>query len=144
MADTAQPDATQQMDTLTPERSLRISGQVVTVRPFGFMEGLRLHAITAPIVNDMAALAEAGAGAEAETDLDDLGALFAAHEDALVSLMALSAGQSEAWVRGLDDADGQALLMLFWVVNRDFFTRRLLSRALVRRAAQARPASSPH
>lgn len=141
-----QPSPAEDLATLAPEQALAIGGETVTVRPFGFIEGLRLHALAAPIVNGLAAMAEAGGEAgqapDAEADFDRLAALFGEHEAALVSLMALSTGKPEAWIRALDDADGQALLMLFWVIQKDFFMRRLLSRAMVRRVQRARPNSS--
>lgn len=133
------------VETLAPEQGLRIGGELITVRPFGFIEGVGLSAVAAPIVNDLADWAEGGASDDG--DSDDLGLLdhlFATHIDALVTLMALATGQTEAWVRGLDDASGQALLLTFWTVNRDFFTRRLLSRAVLRRHARARQSLSAH
>lgn len=159
---TGQHSPANDVATLAPEQSLRIGGEVITVRPFGFLEGVSLQAIVAPIVNDLADMAEtrpplagfAGEHGEAEgeagpdpdqsTDLDHLDHIFATHIDTLVTLMALVTGKPEDWVRGLDDASGQALLLTFWTVNRDFFTRRLLSRAVLRRHARARQNWSAH
>lgn len=155
-------NAAEQTEVLAPEASLRIGDELIEVRPFGFLEGVSLGPAVAPIVHALADMAEstpavvgaadehgeaegeAGPDDQSPDDLDRLNEIFAAHLDTLLQLMARATGKPVEWIKALPDDDGQALLMLFWTVNRDFFTRRLLSRALMRRHMQARPRSSAH
>lgn len=125
----------QDLADLVPERVVSIAGRAVTVRPFGFIEGIRLRPIVAPIVASL----EAVAADPDAAGVDEMEALFSSNEAELVSLIAISSGLSEDDVRGLSDDDGQALLLAFWLVNKDFFLRRLMQRAVIQRARSARP-----
>ena len=121
------------------------TGESVHVREFGaFMEGIKVDAIARPIIQSLQDLflqLERGH----DFKLQDISAVFGAHEAATAELLAMACDRETAWVESLKDADGQLVLMAFWRANHDFFTRRLLAEGLSRvgiSAIQASPGPS--
>lgn len=137
---------------LHPEREITVGGRKLTVREYGFVEGLRLAAIAAPIVQDLAAIS---GGDGTLLGYAALQTVFANHADAVVDMIAQACDQPRDWIaEHLSDGDGQALLMTWWAVNGPFFVRRVVQ-ALQMRAAlgafagakstppSSRPATTP-
>lgn len=120
--------AAQDLKVLHPDATLTIGKprRDITVREFRFIEGLRMQVLAKPIVEDMVEMF--GSTDIEKIGLDQLGELFAKHQDALVAMMCVSADVDEAFIEALDDADGQALFLTFWQVNLLFFVRRLLAK----------------
>lgn len=116
---TADTDA----DVLFPDVDLSIGGKTVTVREFRFFEGMKLAREAAALLRDMASLLSDSVAA---ADLADIGDLFANHEQILSMLLQTSTGQDAEFIAGLNDSDGQKLLITFWTVNKAFFINRLL------------------
>ena len=131
------------LEVLHPEREVRIDGQTVTVREFGFLEGLRLRERIAPLLDDLGELLRNHGDA---VGIDDLEAIVARHDALWVDLMARATGLDAGRIRSLGDRDGQMLLLAFWEVNSGFFVRRLVTRGLtVDRQPEHDPApSTPH
>ena len=128
---------------LHPERVLRIAGDTVTVREYGFVEGLRLAAAAAPVVAALAEHAQRGALA-----IESLQHVMAAHADDVVVLIAAACDRSTDWVRALGDADGLTLAITWMTVNAGFFGRRVVMAAQLAAArapagATSTPPSSP-
>ncbi|OBS10785.1 DUF6631 family protein [Acidihalobacter prosperus] len=119
-------------EILFPDRQIEIGGEIVTVREFGFKEGMRLAPIAQPIIDSMGAEVEKEAGPSMQA-LND--ALYA-HPDQMVQLMAAACDRPVEWIDALSDSDGLDLLWLFWGVNARFFTRRLVLRQAFRKAEQ--------
>lgn len=125
---------------LFPERQARIAGVLVTMHEFRWLEGLRLQSLIAPIVEQLAGLAEQGRLMESVA----LDALFGDHAEALPLLIATACDQPVEWVAGLSDGDGRNLRLLWWTVNVPFFVRRVTDCLLARQlAAFDGPTSSP-
>lgn len=129
-------DSAEELEILIPEREITVAGKTVTVREFSFMEGLRLAVVVSPMVSDMEALFS---DSKAEVDVMTLQTLFANHSDALMKLMAVATSLDASVIEGLNDNDGQLLLMTFWAVNKGFFVNRLIMRRAVREANPQEP-----
>lgn len=113
---------------LHPDREATIAGRKITMREYGFVEGMRLSATAAPLVDALADAAESSG----PVTLDAVQAVFGAHSDAIVALIAQACDQPAEWVAALNDADGQNLFGLWWAVNGGFFVRRVVSTVQVR------------
>ena len=71
--------------------------------------------------------------------------LLADHHETALQLVAASIDRDMAWMEGLNDKDGQELLMVWWAVNGPFFVRSVkrakLAQALTR-SRQSGPESA--
>lgn len=137
----------QDLAILNPQQTITIAGRTITVREYGFVEGLHLRPLTQPILD---ALYELFANSGTPPELEDILAVLAAHAEALVTLMSRAADVDECWVAGLGQDDGYALTMVWWSVNGPFFIRRVFDRKAARRAVEnlragqmSTPPSSP-
>ena len=136
--------ASDELAILHPERTLTVAGRALTVREYGFVEGLAVHRDARALVADLAALVRTQGDAPWDAVLDVLGQ----HDAVVIELVARACDVEAEWLRGLSDADGQMLLMLWWAVNGPFFVRRVvtvLATEAARRSAGANstPPSSP-
>lgn len=134
------------LDILHPERTLTVAGRTVSVREYGFFEGMDMRIVAKDFFDALYALFGAAGPAPAYDEVEEV---IAAHRPAVIGMVAAAIGpnpdavadkqaaaQAHAdtvrWVAGLDDAAGDALLVTWWMVNAGFFLRRMM-----RRAAQA-------
>lgn len=136
-------DGRDDLAILHPERVIRVAGREVTVREYGFVQGLRIQAAAAPIIS---ALADA---AEGRFDVEAVLAILAAHPAELVALIAAATELAPAEIEALPDDEGQLLMLTWWTVNAGFFVRRVAMRVAPRIAAApsagatSTPSSSP-
>jgi len=128
-------DGADDLEILHPERQLEIAGVKVTMREYGFVEGMRLATKAAPIVHAIKGLSTDLTGAGLEYSA--LEAVFAAHMDTITDMAAQACDQPVAWVRTLPPEDGENLIFTWWAVNGSFFVRRLLRDLAMRVAGQA-------
>lgn len=122
---------------LHPDATQTIGGRAVTMRAYRFVPGMRVRAKSPQLVRDLQAQIESGTALTEEiTDV------LAAHEALVRELMldAIEGADQEparaewaAWIAGLDDTDGELLLLVWWGVCGPFFLR-----TIVRRWHQAR------
>ena len=131
------PAAIDELDVLHPERSMIIAGRAVTVREYGFIEGLRLRPVYKAFADELYAVFVDHAP-EFEAVLD----IVARHVDAITELCAVAADVEPDWVRSLSSDDGELLLMLWWGANAGFFIHRLGTRLAVARATAQRSAGA--
>ena len=103
---------------LHPDREIQVGGEQVTVREYGFVEGLRIRAAAAPLIDDLYQVMRGG-----DSDLDSIYALLVEHDQLLVDLMATSINKDVEFIQGLSDGDGSLLMDTWWVVNSAFFIR---------------------
>lgn len=133
-------DGADDVAILFPDRQATIAGVAVTMREYRWVEGLRLQALIAPIVEQLANLTEQGR----LTEVASHEALFVDHVDALPLLIATACDQPVDWVNALSDRDGRNLRLLWWTVNVPFFATRVTDCLLARQLTQlAGPTSSP-
>ncbi|WP_027489386.1 DUF6631 family protein [Rhodanobacter sp. OR92] len=136
---TEKQDGADDIAILHPERQQTIAGVAVTMREYGFIEGVQL---AEPVRHVVDALSDVAFSGELLTP-HALRPAFTQHLDDVITLMAAASDQPEAWVRGLNDADGQALMLLWWVTNADFFVRRVIEAVTVRHMTQASVGQTP-
>ena len=144
-----------EIGVLHPTRTFSIAKRVVEVREYGFVEGLKVQAGTKVFLDDLYTLfdkASAPPPAEAVSDV------FAEHIVTVHWLIAQAitpindhaptfvadVGENAKWVAGLTEIEGDALMAIWWEVNKGFFTRRLQRRRQAAQAqkSQASPAST--
>lgn len=111
------------LSVLHPEITLTLAGRAITVREYGFIEGLRLRAELAPLVADLGKLFEGGEGL-----LEDVLDVLGTHAEAVQRAIAASAGVDMDWVAKLGDAEGDQLVQAWWGVCGPFFVRQIVRR----------------
>jgi len=133
-------DGADDLEILHPEREIEIAGVKVTMREYGFVEGMRLAGKAAPIVHDIKGLSADVTGAGLEYSA--LEAVFATHADTITDMVAQACDQPVEWVRTLPPEDGENLIFTWWAVNGPFFVRRLLRDLAMRVAGASAGATS--
>lgn len=126
-------EAAEDLDVLHPERRLVLAGREITVREYGFVEGLRLHGLAKPFADEISALLTAGDVLSYERMLD----LIGDHHEVVMELVAISADVERAWLDTLGDADGNLLLMAWWGACGPFFLRSAVRRYQIERQEKA-------
>ncbi|HBR6621700.1 Uncharacterised protein [Klebsiella pneumoniae] len=125
---------TDELNILIPDRTLTICGVEVTVHEYTLAEQLQhrqpLKAISEGFMDAM------NAKPDAEVSIDELYDVLGANWDAVLQAVAVSCGRSVEWVAGLTGDDSESLLLIWWGVNADFFTRNAIRPALTRLVQQ--------
>ncbi|WP_420598640.1 DUF6631 family protein [Neptuniibacter sp.] len=111
---------------LHPEQDVTIHGRKLTVREYGFVEGLKLRPLMKPLLDDLYQLQKNGHKIDLDATLDAV----ANHTDIITRLIATSAEVEAEWVAKLNDADGHLLFMTWWGVCGPFFVRKLSDRMM--------------
>lgn len=124
-----------ELEVLHPERQISIAGRDITVREYGFVEGLTVRALAKPLTDALYAQARAGGSAPLYTEIDDV---LAQHPEMTVALLAKAADVEPEWIHRLNDEDGADLLLTWWLVNSGFFIRPLLRRLATEQLAAGR------
>ncbi|AFR52194.1 hypothetical protein I5Q65_08090 [Pseudomonas aeruginosa] len=136
------------LQILHPEREIEVAGRKLTVREYGFVEGLRLRPMIQPLLDDLYAISQGAV----LPDLEQILVVLGQHSDLIPHLMAVAADVDEEWVKGLPHRDGSFLLYVWWLVNGPFFIGAVVDRIQTERAAEearkavgqtSMPASSP-
>lgn len=118
----------EELDVLNPDRQVSIDGELITCQEYRFFDGLEVEQLAKELVDDMSATLTGD-----EFKMSALQAVWGKHRDLIVQLVAMSCGRDYAWVKGLDDQAGQALLWAWWGANRGFFTRRFMRDVMLER-----------
>ena len=138
----APADPRAELDVLFPDREVEVRDPdgggkvVVAVREYRFREGLEAAREARPLLDALAAAAEADP--ESGPTLDDVDAALAEHADVWLALLARATGRGADWLARLSDSDGGALGDALWDLNGDFFIRRFVAMFVRRRAAAER------
>ncbi|MBV6779281.1 hypothetical protein KWH04_01170 [Xanthomonas campestris pv. trichodesmae] len=136
---------------LAPQRDVAVGGRLVTVREYSYFEGLRLLPQIKPFLDDLQ-VQFSGASAPA---IDAIAELLATHVDLVQHLVAraiaptqpdayamdVAIEQQKQWMETLNEAEGDLLVLTWWMVNSPFFIRRVL-RAAAQAALAARSAGA--
>lgn len=126
--------AAAELEILHPNREVKIAGRQLTVREYGFVEGLQVRALAAPFLEGLYQAVGAGSRAPSFDEVQDV---LAGHADAVVELIAKAANVEAGWIRTLGDEDGELLMLNWWLANAGFFIRRVLRRATTDRLVAA-------
>ena len=113
-----QSSAADDLSVLKPEVTLTIGGREVTVREYGFFEGLEVAHRCAPFIADMLQMCADGTLRYAA-----IRRLFGPHRDAVVYAAAVAADVEPEWIHGLAPADADHFLSAWFTVNSGFFLR---------------------
>ncbi|WP_286806195.1 MULTISPECIES: DUF6631 family protein [unclassified Marinimicrobium] len=124
------PDGADDLAILHPEHTLTVGGEKVTVREYGFVEGLRLRPKYQPLLD---ALYDIMVG-ERAPELDAVEAVLAEQLDTTLDLIAVAADVDRSFIEDLSNEDGQRLMDAWWAVNSPFFLRSVFKRAAQERA----------
>ena len=140
-------DAQQAADDIAilhPDGGLTVAGRTLAVREYGYIEGLTLQAGIRLFLD---ALYQLFAKSSAPPKAAQVRDVFAGDAVTVQWLMAQSftpyaespdklpdfareVAENAKWVATLNDVQGDALLSVWWGVNRHFFTRRFRERLL--------------
>lgn len=110
---------------ISPASEIVIKGESITVNEINYMQGLKLHHVLQPVLDDIAEQFT-----EENTDFNAMAAVFADHIDVINKMILVATGKDERLFENLGDEEGQYLLMTFWMVNSHFFTRRIVGKAM--------------
>lgn len=119
------PAADDPLAVLHPEREVFIAGRVITVREYGFVEGLKLQAMAKPFFDALYAHASRESHAPTFTEIEQM---FVEHSGVVIQLVARAANVEPEWIDTLSDEDGYRLMQEWWLANAGFFTRRVVQR----------------
>lgn len=135
------------LQVLNPKQVLIIGGRELTVREYGFVEGLRLRSQIQPLLNDLHALI-----VDERLGLEPILGVLADHHERVVELMAIAADVDISWIETLGQKDGKALMLAWWNLNGPFWLSEVVDRVVADRVVAARrqhagvtstPSSSP-
>ena len=150
--------AAAELDILHPDRQIRLRDRLLTLREYGYIEGLQLQGGIKPLLDELYALFSRDAPPPRVDEVRD--DVFAKHALSLQWLLAQSmtpypdepAGLEQfasevaanaKFVNSLDDIEGDQLFSVWWAVNGGFFIRRYRARLLAEVvASHVRSASS--
>lgn len=124
------------LSVLHPDRPVVIAGKAIVVREYGFIEGLRLRPTLQPFLNELHAIASSGRLPE----LEEITSMMGSHADAVSHAICVAAGVEYEWLEGLNQDDGQHLLMLWWTTNGPFYIRSVFQRIVAERAVASQHA----
>ena len=110
------------LQVLHPERTAVIAGRSITMREYGFIEGLKVRALARPLIETLHATVASGR----LPDINDVQFMLAEHADNVALLMAQAASVEPEWVRQLDQYQGDQLLAMWWGCNGHFFIRKAI------------------
>lgn len=115
------------VSVMHPDINLTIADREITVREYGFVEGLSVRRYMKPFTDAL----EQSFG-RGEAMLDDIIDLVAEHWEIVQRAIAASAQVETAWIAGLDDRSGDLLMQAWWNACGPFFIRRIVRKAVER------------
>ena len=117
------------LEVLHPEQTVKIGDRTVTVREYGFIEGMRLYPLYEPILQELFELMSQGDVPSASV----VQGILAQHMDRVVALVAAASDLEEDEFPALSMRDGQKLMDAWWVANGPFFLRSVMNRVMEKR-----------
>ena len=124
--DKAQTTAEQSADELNilfPNQKLVIGGEELDVKEYTLIQQLQYRAKFMPFIATLRKELN-GAQISGEFDVDAVLGCIAAHYADVLELVALSVGKPTDYVQALTGEEAESLLLVWWAVNSDFFTRQ--------------------
>ncbi|AAP95133.1 hypothetical protein A6046_03380 [[Haemophilus] ducreyi] len=108
---------------LFPTAQITVGGEEVEVKEYTLKQQLQHNAKFVPFIN---ALRATMGNQQADFSVDELMACLAENYQSVLELVAISINKPIAFVEGLNAREGEDLLLAWWTVNSDFFTRRVV------------------
>lgn len=149
--------AAAELDVLHPERTIRLRGRLLTLREYGYIEGLNLQPGIRGLLADLYGLFDRASAPPAALQVREV---FTKHAVTLQWLMAQSftpypsdpsgleaftadVAANAAFVAQLDDIEGDALMAAWWGANAGFFIRRFRERRLAESRSEPSGSTPP-
>lgn len=120
------------LEVLHPEQVVKIGERTVTVREYGFVEGMRLYPLYDPFLQELYDLMKQGEVPSAAV----VQGVLASHMDEVIALVAKASDLEEDEVKKLPMRDGQKLMDAWWVANGPFFLRSVMNRVMEERVRE--------
>ena len=124
-------DAAEQLAQLHPDRSLTLGGRALTLREYGFFEGLDVADRAGAFIDDLIAMSEDGRLRYAQVRR-----LFGRHRAVVPMIAAQAADVEVAWFDTLADDELELYMATWFAVNAAFFVREVLAELRERRLLQ--------
>lgn len=132
------PAGDDDLEVLHPERQCSIAGRDLLMREYGFVEGLKLRPLYAPLIETLKPVLAEGELPDLEQILD----LLVDHAERLPQLMASACDQPLEWVVSLGHEQGHNLMLVWWGVNGPFFVRSAAGQLLSKKVQEMRRAGA--
>ncbi|EHK89816.1 DUF6631 family protein [Aggregatibacter actinomycetemcomitans] len=113
-----------ELQILFPTAELTIAGEKIEVKEYTLKQQLQHNAKFVPFI---ASLRKTLGKSQDDFNLDELMECLSANYQHVVGLVALSIGKPAEFVENLNAREGEDLLMAWWCVNSDFFTRKAIA-----------------
>lgn len=126
-------DKNKELEILFPTAEIEVAGEKLEVKEYTLKQQLQYNAKFMPFIN---ALRASLGNNQEDFSLDDLMVCLSANYQNVMELVAISINKSVEFVENLGNQDGEALLIIWWGVNSDFFTRKAVQ-PLVEKSAKA-------
>ena len=118
------------LSIMAPDRSIMVGGEWITVREYRYFEGAKVRDTAKEF---FAALYELIGMGEQPPTFEAVEELIAKHAELVKFMVSVACDRDIAWAQNLGEAEGDEVVLTWWVVNAPFFIRRVL-----RKAAQER------
>nr|DAR53177.1 MAG TPA: hypothetical protein [Caudoviricetes sp.] len=126
-------DKNKELEILFPTAEIEVAGEKLEVKEYTLKQQLQYNAKFMPFIN---ALRATLGNSQEDFSLDDLMVCLSANYQNVMELVAISINKPVEFVESLGNQDGEALLIIWWGVNSDFFTRKAVQ-PLVEKSAKA-------
>jgi hypothetical protein len=126
-------DKNKELEILFPTAEIEVAGEKLEVKEYTLKQQLQYNAKFMPFIN---ALRATLGNSQEDFSLDDLMVCLSANYQNVMELVAISINKPVEFVENLGNQDGEALLIIWWGVNSDFFTRKAVQ-PLVEKSAKA-------
>lgn len=113
--------AAEALQALKPDAPLSVAGRKVTVREYGYFEGLEVAHRAAPFIADMHAIC-----ADGDLRYTRIRRLFGVHQEVVCAIAAQAADVDTDWVRGLKGNDAEIFMSTWFAVNSAFFVHEVV------------------
>lgn len=137
----------EELAVLHPQGEIEVAGEVVTVREYGFLEGMQVQAAAPEFFAGLYASMPRG---QVAPDFEQIQGVIVEHHEQVAQMIARAVDRDLDWVAGLPHAAGYRLMDAWWTVNVGFFIQLMFRRMGLRGAtpqsvgpASTQPSSAP-
>mgnify|MGYP003619558178 CR=1 FL=1 len=127
-----------ELNVLFPNAKLTILGEDIEVKEYSLIQQLQHRALFMPFVMDLRTTLSQ---TDAQFGRDPLMNLLAEHYQDVLTMVSLSINKPLEWVQSLTGENAETVLMMWWTVNSDFFTRQAVQPMLERAVLQTQASS---
>lgn len=114
------------LQVMHPNLTAIIGGRAITMREYGFIEGLALRPVVQPLLDSL----HDRLLVDGEASLEEITLILGRHADIIQQLVAQAADVQPEWVAALKQNEGHNLLMLWWTANGPFYVSCVYNRIM--------------